>query len=141
VKTTKVVIAYAKLMPTCDFAAISDVIDSNESDNDALLEDWPLPRWFSAPVWHMHENLHRRERLTSSWPRICFGRASAFAQVGTAEWWVSTGKAMRVAWHDDGRPMCKLHGRRMLDPAIFDDLPFSCADSTNIDRTIGVRNA
>ncbi|MDH4566609.1 hypothetical protein E8E95_07950 [Pseudomonas sp. BN414] len=140
-RTTEFAIAYAKLMPACNFAAIFDVIDSNETGNDALLEERPLPRRFGARVWHMHENLHRRERLTSSWPRVCIGRASAFAQVGMAEWWVSTGKAMGVAWDEDGRPTCKLHGRWMLDPAIFDDLPFSSADSTNIGRTIGVRNA
>ncbi|MDH4562844.1 hypothetical protein [Pseudomonas sp. BN411] len=61
-----------------------------------------------------------------------------FAQVGMAEWRVSTGKAMRVAWDDDGRPTCKLLGRPMLDPAIFDHLPFSSADSTNLGHTIGV---
>ncbi|MDH4653800.1 hypothetical protein [Pseudomonas sp. BN606] len=132
-KTTKVV----KMMPACDFAAISDVIDSNESGNDALLEERPFPRRFGAPIWHMHENLHRRERLVSGWPRICLGRASDFAQVGAAEWWISTGKAIRGARDDDGRPMCKLHGSWMLDLATFDHLPFSSADSTNIGRTIG----
>jgi hypothetical protein len=32
---------------------------------------------------------------------------------------------------DKGRPRCKLHGLRMLDPAIFSQLPLSSADSTN----------
>jgi hypothetical protein len=37
-----------------------------------------------------------------------------------------------------GRPACKLHGLRMLDPAIFTKLPFSSADSTNIGRNVGI---
>lgn len=32
---------------------------------------------------------------------------------------------------DRGRPSCRLHGLRMLDPAIFSRLPFASADSTN----------
>jgi len=32
---------------------------------------------------------------------------------------------------DQGRPVCRLHGLRMLDPAIFQSLPLASADSTN----------
>lgn len=42
---------------------------------------------------------------------------------------------------DDGRPMCKLHGFRMLAPAIFSHLPLSSADNTNIGRNIGIDQA
>jgi hypothetical protein len=31
----------------------------------------------------------------------------------------------------DGRPLARLHGLRMLDPAIFTRLPLASADSTN----------
>jgi hypothetical protein len=47
-------------------------------------------------------------------------------------------QAMRVICDDMGRPACKLHGLRMLDPAIFTKLPFSSADSTNIGRNVGI---
>jgi hypothetical protein len=40
-------------------------------------------------------------------------------------------EAMSVACDDLGRPRCKLHGLRMLDPEIFGRLPLSSADSTN----------
>ena len=30
-----------------------------------------------------------------------------------------------------GRPFCRLHGLRMLNPAIFTRCPFASADSTN----------
>lgn len=120
---------------------IPNVIDGDEKANDALLEEWPLPRWFGAPVWHMHESLERLERLASGWPRVCIGSSGDFSQPGSAAWWVQMGKAMRVVCDDDGRPMCKLHGLRMLDPAIFGHLPLSSADSTNIGRNIGIDQA
>jgi len=60
--------ATAKRQPSCDFAVIPDVIDGTEADNDALLTEWPLPRWFGAPVWHLHESLTRLERLAADWP-------------------------------------------------------------------------
>ena len=50
------------------------------------------------------------------------------------------GQAMRVVCDDMGRPICKLHGLRMLDPAIFTKFPFSSADSTNIARNVGIDN-
>ncbi|MDI3356654.1 hypothetical protein MO767_20220 [Pseudomonas sp. UYIF39] len=133
--------AAAKLIPACDFAVIPDVIDGDERANDALLDEWPLPRWFGAPVWHMHESLERLERLASGWPRVCIGSSGDYSQPGSALWWSQMGKAMRVVCDDDGRPLCKLHGLRMLDPAIFGHLPLSSADSTNIGRNIGIDQA
>lgn len=133
--------AQCKLIPSCDFAVVPDVIDGSEADNDALLSDWPLPRWFGAPVWHMHESLDRLERLASAWPRVCIGSSGEFASIGTAAWWGQIARAMRVVCDDDGRPMCKLHGLRMLNPEIFTRLPFASADSTNIGRNVGIDQA
>lgn len=133
--------AECKLIPSCDFAVVPDVIDGNEADNDALLAEWPLPRWFGAPVWHMHESLTRLERLAASWPRICIGSSGEFATVGTTAWWGQMARAMRVVCDDEGRPLCKLHGLRMLNPDIFSKLPLSSADSTNIGRNIGIDQA
>ncbi|MEP9320448.1 hypothetical protein ABKS89_25105 [Pseudomonas sp. LABIM340] len=130
--------ADAKLIPSCDFAVVPDVINGSEADNDALLEEWPLPRWFGAPVWHMHESLERLDRLASGWMRLCIGSSGDFERVGTDGWWRRIGQAMRVLCDDDGRPICKLHGLRMLDPAVFSRLPFASADSTNIGRNIGI---
>ena len=133
--------AAGQRIPACDFAVIPDVIDGDEAANDALVAEWPLPRWFGAPVWHMHESLTRLERLASAWPRVCIGSSGEFATIGTASWWGQMARAMRVVCDDDGRPMCKLHGLRMLDPAIFGRLPFASADSTNIGRNIGIDQA
>jgi hypothetical protein len=129
-----------KKVPSCDFAVIPDVIDGTEDDNDALLRDCPLPIWFGAPVWHMHESLERLEQLANNYIRVCIGSSGEFATVGTQAWWSKIGQAMRVLCDDLGRPMCKLHGLRMLDPAIFTKLPFASADSTNIGRNVGIDN-
>jgi hypothetical protein len=85
----------------------------------------------------MHESLGRLERLASSYPRICIGSSGEFATVGTAAWWGQMARALRVLCDDEGRPMCKLHGLRMLNPEIFSRLPLSSADSTNIGQNIG----
>ena len=53
-------------------------------------------------------------------------------------WWSRMGEAMRIVCDNQGRPCCKLHGLRMLDPAIFGKLPFSSADSTAIGRNVGI---
>lgn len=130
--------AGCKLIPACDFAVVPDVIDGGEADNDALLAEWPLPRWFGAPVWHMHESLDRLERLAAAWPRVCIGSSGEFATIGTAQWWGQIARAMRVVCNDDGQPLVKLHGLRMLNPEVFTRLPFASADSTNIGRNIGI---
>jgi hypothetical protein len=133
--------AMCKRLPACDFAVIPDVIDGDEATNDALLAEWPLPKWFGAPVWHMHESLERLERLASAWPRICIGSSGEFAAIGTTAWWGQMARAMRVLCNDDGEPLCKLHGLRMLNQDIFKRLPFASADSTNIGRNIGIDQA
>lgn len=130
-----------KLIPSCDFAVIPDIIDGGEADNDALLAEWPLPKWFGAPVWHMHESLDRLERLAAAWPRVCIGSSGEFATVGTTAWWGQMARAMRVVCDDEGRPLCKLHGLRMLNPEVFTRLPLASADSTNVARNIGIDSA
>lgn len=131
----------AKRQPACDFAVVPDVIDGNEADNDALVAEWPLSRWFGAPVWHLHESFNRLERLASDWPRICLGSSGEFAQIGTQQWWHRMRHAMRVLCDDAGHPRCRLHGLRMLDPAVFTQFPFASADSVNIGRNIGIDQA
>ena len=39
------------------------------------------------------------------------------------------------------RPICKLHGLRMLNPVIFTQLPLASADSTNVARNIKIDKA
>lgn len=100
--------------PTFDFAVIPDVIDGDED---------------------------RLDRLVSNWPRICLGSSGEFAQIGTQAWWTRMAQAMDVICDRSGRPACKVHGLRMLDPAIFSRFPFASADSTNIGQNIGIDSA
>jgi hypothetical protein len=130
--------ADCRRIPSCDFAVIPDVIDGSEADNDRLVDAWPLPMWFGAPVWHLHESLERLRRLVFQWPRVCIGSSGDFAQIKTARWWARMSEAMRVACDDEGWPRARLHGLRMLDQAVFTRFPFSSVDSTNIGRNIGL---
>lgn len=124
--------------PGFDFAVIPDVIDGDEAANDALLEEWPFPTRHSAPVWHMHESIHRLQVLTSSWQRVCIGSSGEFATVGSPAWWTRIAEAMNAICDDAGHPPCKLHGLRMLNPEVFSRMPFASADSTNIAQNIGI---
>lgn len=127
--------------PSFDFAVIPDVIDGDEEANDALLAEWPWRErapWVGAPVWHLHESLERLERLAFSWPRICLGSSCEFSAVGSTRWYARMAEAMNVLCDRDGRPICKIHGLRMLDPDVFTRFPFASADSTNIGRNVGI---
>lgn len=127
--------------PSFDFAVIPDVINGDEAANDALLLEWPwrlTAPHIGAPVWHLHESLARLDRLVASWPRICMGSSGEYAQIGAPRWWNRMAAAMDVICDRSGRPGCKLHGLRMLDPAIFSQFPFASADSTNIGQNIGI---
>jgi len=116
--------------PGFDWALIPDVIDGDEDANDRLLEAWPahLP---GVPVWHLHESLSRLQRLASSWRTVAIGSSGQWATPGTAPWWKRINEAMSAICDEQGRPLCRLHGLRMLDPNIFSRLPFASADSTN----------
>lgn len=131
--------------PAFDFAVIPDVIDGSESDNDALIDEWP---WkvgkalsVGAPVWHMHETLGRLERLAYKYPRVCIGSSGEFETVGNASWWTRMADAMNIICDKSGRPITKLHGLRMLNPDVFSRLPLSSADSTNIAQNVGIDSA
>jgi hypothetical protein len=86
----------------------------------------------------MHESINRLERLAADYQRVCFGSSGQFASIGTAEWWIQMAVAIRAISDQDGRPLVKIHGLRMLNPAIFTKFPFASADSTNIGRNIGI---
>lgn len=131
--------------PAFDFAILPDEVDGDERANDALISkavNWHRSadgefkgqgaRW--APVWHLHESLDRLARLVATWYRVCLGSSGEFATVGTDKWWHRMGEAMEAACDEDGQPRAKLHGLRMLDPAVFHRLPLTSADSTNAVR-------
>lgn len=126
--------------PAVDWCVIPDKIDGTESDNDALLRDWGLPKHSSVPVWHMHESLDRLERLLE-YPRVALGSSGVYASVGNDLWWKRIADAMRVICDEQGHPRVKLHGLRMLDPGVFSKLPLASADSCYVSRNVGMDTA
>lgn len=123
--------------PGFDWALIPDVIDGSEAENDAMLNDWP-GHINGVPVYHIHESLERAERL-SSWPIVALGSSGQWSDPGSDNWWMRMNEVRRAFCDSDGVPRCKLHGLRMLDPAIFTHLPLHSADSCNAARN-GLRN-
>lgn len=116
--------------PGFDWALIPDVIDGSEADNDALLADWPSAIR-GVPVWHMHESIDRLVQLGNNWAMVALGSSGVYASPGTPIWWRRMAGALNALCDNLGRPPCKLHGLRMLDPQIFSRLPLASADSTN----------
>lgn len=116
--------------PGFDWALIPDVIDGDEAANDRLLDEWPehLP---GVPVWHLHESVERLQRLASNWRTVAIGSSGHWRTPGTKQWWRRMDEALRAIYDTQGRPLCRLHGLRMLDPRIFSELPLASADSTN----------
>lgn len=118
--------------PAFDWALIPDVIDGDEQANDRLLEAWPKHlKNCGVPVWHLHESIERLQSLARNWRIVALGSSGDFSQPGTNVWWQRIRLALASICDEQGRPPCKLHGLRMLDPQIFTQLPLSSADSTN----------
>lgn len=125
--------------PGFDFAIIPDVIDGSEFDNDRM-----IARWYTrgmrhgVPVWHLHESLERLEYLARAYPRVALGSSGQWSTPGTDAWWARMAEAMPVVTDEFGRPKVKLHGLRMLAPAIFGRVPLASADSCNVALNIGI---
>lgn len=124
--------------PSCDWALIPDVIDGAEPANDSLLADWPRSVR-GVPVYHLHESLDRAERLANEWDTVAIGSSGEWPTPGAPKWWRRMTEVMGVMCDEGGKPRCKLHGLRMLNPAIFSSLPLKSADSTNCGQN-GTRN-
>ena len=114
--------------PHFDWAIIPDVINGAESENDALIAEWEFG-WRGVPVWHLHESLDRLERLSYEWPRVALGSSGEWPDPGTRKWWERINDAMSVVCDECKQPRCKLHGLRMLDPAIFYRIPLRMPQS------------
>jgi hypothetical protein len=119
--------------PGFDWCLIPDIIDGTEAEN----QDWVL-KWArigsrvrGVPVWHLHESLEYLEWLVNNFETVALGSSGEWRTPGSKTWWTRIGEAMHVACDNEGRPKCKLHGLRMLNPKIFTQLPLASADSTN----------
>lgn len=127
-----------QLHPGYDFCLIPDVIDGTEAENDELIAQWQATGLNGGvPVWHLHESAERLARLVSQiqcrhFPRLALGSSGEYASIGTQKWWHRMAEVMRIVCNDDGLPLVKLHGLRMLAPTVFSHVPLASADSCNI---------
>ena len=124
--------------PRFDFAVVPDVIEGSEKENDALLLGFPLNKFYSVPVWHLHESIGRLKALAEGYPRIAFGSSGEYSTVGNAQWSDRMDEAFSEIVDSRGMPVVKVHGLRMLNPKVFTRYPFSSVDSTNIARNVGI---
>lgn len=119
--------------PGFDWCLAPDVIDGDEKRNDQLLwkfvDRFGMSPWI-VPVWHLHESLTRLGVLAGAFCRVALGSSGQYRTPGTPTWKARMAEAMSVVCNE-GRPICKLHGLRMLDGAIVERYPFSSADSCN----------
>ncbi len=122
--------------PGFDWAVVPDVIDDDEAANDRLLEEWPFDKTMGVPVWHFHESLERLARLAGEWPRVALGSSGEFATVGTRNWWGRMQQAMETVC-ENGVPRVRLHGLRMLRPALCEHVPLASADSAGVSMSAG----
>lgn len=120
--------------PNLDWCLIPDKIDGTEDDNIDLVELWLRmgSKVQSVPVWHLHESMDWLLHLCTNFQTVALGSSGTWKTPGTGPWWSRIAEAMEHICDDYGRPPCKLHGLRMLDPDIFTRLPLASADSTNV---------
>lgn len=133
-------------LPHCDFIVIPDVIDGDLNAQTALIGSFL--RHFGhrgmqvgAPVFHLHEPVEHAKYLSRTWPRVCIGSSGEYASIGTPAWISRMREVVGAMCDSRGRPMCKIHGLRMLNPKVFSKYPFASADSTNVGRNIGIDQA
>lgn len=119
--------------PTFHWAIIPDHISGTEAQNNSLLDQWPA-HLRGVPVFHMHHSLDRLRALAHRFPIVALGGGRGYEQLKSAAWWARIGQMMEAVTDEAGRPICQLHGLRMLDPKVFTVLPLSSADSANAAR-------
>ena len=134
-------VAHWRRHPGFDFAVVPDVIEGSEADNDALAAEWPFARHDGAVVWHINESIDRLVRLAHEWPTVCIGSSGEFDVSTPSRFLPRAREVISAICDDDGFPICKLHGLRMLNPVIFSQLPLSSADSTNVARNVKLDSA
>jgi hypothetical protein len=114
------------------WAVIPDVITGDELDNDLLCRAWPHGRERGAPVWHMHERVHRLLSLLDGHPRVCIGSSAQYAKVLSPEWQ----RRMDEAWRAISKRFRRTPNIHMLRgmQLVRHRWPFTSVDSTDIAR-------
>lgn len=128
--------------PAFQWCLIPDVIDGSEEENVDLVNRWVRSGYKAkgVPVWHMHESLEWLDYLVSNFEWVALGSSGIFSRPNSRVWWRRMAEAMAVACDSYGRPRCKLHGLRMMNPEVFTRLPLASVDSTNAAVNSGAKD-
>ena len=126
--------------PSMDFFIIPDVIGGTEEENDDLIDQSPyqVNGVGGVPVWHTDESLNRLNRLLESFSKIAIGSGNGLTP-NSPDWWMRIYQAMDLLTDNQGKPLTKIHGLTILNPEIFQKLPFESADSTMVGRNINAQ--
>jgi len=111
------------------WAVIPDVIEGAEAANDKLMAQWPHGTRQGWAVWHLHESLHRLQKIVYGRGQVCFGSSAEFAVVGSPAWRRRIEQALE-AIHSH-RP--RIHMLRGMAALRF-GYPFYSVDSTDAAR-------
>ncbi|WP_254244310.1 hypothetical protein [Hymenobacter sp. BRD128] len=127
-----------KIQPLPGFhgAIIPDHIAGDERQNNEYLRRWPV-HLTGIPVFHMHHSLDRARWLAQTYDTVALGGGRGYEQLKSASWWARMHEIMSAFCDEYGRPLCRLHGLRMLDPKVFTKFPLASADSVNAARNSG----
>jgi len=127
----------APILAPPHWAVIPDVIDGNVDQQRALIQQWPREYGhLGAPVWHLGLSIDWLLELCDKFPRVCFGSAGEYWQVGTPKWCGRMDEAFN-ALHRSGR-LTWIHGLRMLGQT-NGGWPLASADSTNVAQNFKTR--
>jgi hypothetical protein len=83
--------------------------------------------------------MERLARLAIEWPRVALGSSGQCGTIGTPKWWGRMQQVMETVC-EGGKPKVRLHGLRMLRPAICQHIPLASADSAGVSRGVGTTN-
>ena len=126
--------------PSFDWAIIPDVIPTSNdqsfvAQNDHYIRLFPeeLKR-YGVPVYHLNEPIERMVDLANEWHRVALGSSGEYSQPNSEIWWSRISQIMKKITTPEGKPLCKLHGLRMMNPAVVKLIPFSSVDSATAGR-------
>jgi hypothetical protein len=114
------------------FAIIFDIIDGDELDNKALLRQWPHPKAFSFPVWHLGASLDYLQFLLDNYPRVAFGSSGEYNELGSPKWRTRLDQAFSLISRKNY--YSSIHMLRAMEQAGKGRWPFASADSSNLGR-------
>ena len=112
------------------WGVVPDVIDGTVEQQRKMVKDWPFPKAFGVPVWHLGLPISYLLELIDDWGKACLGSSGEYWQVGSFKWSGRMDEVFNQLAKTFGR-IPWLHGMRMLGQG-DGPWPLASADSTNV---------